>query len=254
MDDKAGGRPFAVPAYSVSAGIYDDMVGLYAFEHWEENFERLRSRYGLDTTAVADVACGTGLAAAHLARSGARVFATDLSECMLRVACAKNPGRLISYVKQDMRYLQPPWRVTLVNCATDALNHLMCEDDFGRALASFRASLLPGGAVFFDMNTAWQLREGSDTSSWEFEVEGRRMSWRSAWDEEKKTFTLTMIIRDAGGRGRDVIEVHLERAYDCGWVLEQLERAGFVDAEAMDAAGLGKPSQRTRRLLFVAFG
>lgn len=56
------------------------------------------------------------------------------------------------------------------------------------------------------------------------------------------------------GRGRDVIEVHLERAYDCGWVLEQLERAGFVDAEAMDAAGLGKPSQRTRRLLFVAFG
>lgn len=245
--------PVTVPPYSTSASLYDDMVGRYAFEHWRENFERLRSRYGLDVSIVADVACGTGLAAAHLAHMGALVFASDLSEHMLREAAKKNPGRLIRYAKQDMRYLQPPWRVNLVNCATDAMNHLLREDDFRRALVSARAALRAGGAAIFDMNSAWQLREGSDDPVWEFEVEGRRMSWTSAWDEGTMTSTLTMVFRDAGGSGEDVVEVHRERAYETGWVLEQLAHAGFSGAEAIDAAGLGKPSARTRRLLFVAF-
>jgi SAM-dependent methyltransferase len=245
-------KQLVIPSYSASAGIYDLMVGRFMFEHWRENFERLEKRYAFELSPVADVACGTGLAAVYLALRGARVYASDLSAHMLREAAERRADKRISYMKQDMRYLQTPERVALLNCATDAMNHLIDEGDLRRALSSYHMALRPGGFALFDMNTAWQLREGGDTSAWEFEVDGKDMRWLSAWDEEEMTSTLTMVFRDASGLRGDLVEVHRERAYDVVWVLEELRRAGFSGAEALDAAGLGKPSARTRRLLFVA--
>jgi len=245
-------KPVTAPAYSASSGLYDLMVGRFAFEHWRENLERLEKRYRLDLSRVADAACGTGLAAAYLSGMGSEVVASDLSPHMLMKAAECAAGGNILYMRQDMRYLQPPRPVSLVNCATDAMNHLLAEADLSRTLASFRAALSRGGFAVFDMNTAWQLREGGDTGVWEFEVEGRRMRWLSSWDEASRTSTLTMVLLDHGGSGRDVMERHLERAYDAAWVLGELRRAGFGDMEVLDAAGLGKPAERTRRLLFVA--
>ena len=245
-------QPSAVPAYSTSAGFYDHMVGRYAFEHWRENFERLEKRHGFRIEVVADAACGTGLEAGYFMHRGAMVFASDLSEHMLKESAASYVSRRISHMKQDMRYLQPPEKVTLVNCATDSMNHLLDEADISRALESFRAALIPGGHAIFDMNTAWQLRQGSDKEAWEFEVSGQNMRWLSAWDESSMTSTLSMVFLDTGDGGGDVMEVHRERAYDAGWILGELERAGFKRAEALDAAGLGKPSGQTRRLQFVA--
>jgi len=242
----------STPVYSISAAIYDRMVGRYAFEQWRENFERLERRYDLDIRGVADAACGTGLAAAYLAERGAEVYASDLSLPMLAGAVRLHRGPRVFFQRQDMRYLYPPKQVTLVNCATDAMNHLLCEADLGRALSSFRAALLPGGYAIFDMNTAWQLREGSDTVPWEFEVDGRRMRWSSAWEEEKSICTLNMVFLDVDYDGKDTVEVHRERAYETAWVLEELARVGFSSADVMDAAGLGKAGEQTRRLQFVA--
>lgn len=240
------------PVYSTSAAIYNRMVGRYAFEQWRENFERLERRYDLDIRRVADAACGTGLAAAYLAECGAEVYASDLSLPMLAEAVGLQRGPGTCFQRQDMRYLYPPKPVTLVNCATDAMNHLLCEADLRRALSSFQAALEPGGYAIFDMNTAWQLREGSDTVPWEFEVDGRRMRWSSAWEEEKSICTLNMVFLDADYGGTDIVEVHRERAYETALVLDELLRAGFGSAEVMDAAGLGKAGEKTRRLQFVA--
>jgi hypothetical protein len=173
---------------------------------------------------------------------------------MLEEAAARHASRRISYVKQDMRYLQTPEKVELVNCATDSMNHLLDEADVSRALSSFRAALLPGGYAIFDMNTAWQLRQGSDTSAWEFDVSGQHMRWMSTWDEERKISTLAMAFVDADRPGRDVVEMHRERAYDTAWVLEELRSAGFSTVEVLDAAGLCKPCAQTRRLIYAARG
>jgi SAM-dependent methyltransferase len=250
--DEGSRQQLFVPPYSTSAGIYDHMVGLFAFDHWRENFERLEKRYGFELSLVADVACGTGLAAAYLAERGAAVFATDLSLEMLKEAARARAGRRIRYVQQDMRYLQAPGHVDYINCATDAMNHLLSEAEIESALASFLAALRPGGYVVFDMNTPWQLREGSDAESWEFDVDGQHMRWLSTWDEEKMISTLTLIFAARGEDGEDMIEVHCERAYDMAWVSEALCRLGFARVEILDAAGLGRPGDRTRRLVFVA--
>jgi len=238
--------------YSVSATIYDLMVGRYAFDHWKENFERLELRYGFDIGRVADAACGTGLEAAYFAARGAEVFASDLSPHMLLQAVKANNSTRVRFQRQDMRYLYPPHAVSLLNCATDAVNHLLEESDVRRMLASFHEALLPGGYAIFDMNTAWQLREGTDTVAWEFEVSGHIMRWMNAWDEDKVVSTLTITFVDGKEYGTDLVEVHRERAYDAGWIVEELGKAGFSRVDVLDAAGLGKPSTRTRRLQFVA--
>ncbi|MBN2025794.1 MAG: class I SAM-dependent methyltransferase [Actinobacteria bacterium] len=250
MNETRGYR--RTPVYSTSAAIYDRMVGHYAFEHWRDNFERLERRYDLDISRVADAACGTGLASAYLVERGAEVYASDLSLPMLAEAARLHGRPGVCLQRQDMRYLYPPSRVTLVNCATDAMNHLLYKADLRRALSSFRAALEPGGHAIFDLNTAWQLREGSDTVPWEFEVDGRRMRWSSAWEEVSSICTLNMVFIDVDLDGSDIVEVHRERAYETAWVMEELARAGFDSAEVMDATGLGKAGEQTRRLQFVA--
>lgn len=245
-------RQSSKPPYSASAGIYDRMVGFFAFDHWKENFDRLETRYGFELSMVADAACGTGLAAAYLAERGATVYASDLSLWMLSEAAAGRGNGRIRYLQQDMRYLQTPVRVGLINCATDAMNHLLREADVESTLGSFHAALQPGGYAVFDMNTPWQLREGSDVTAWEFDVDGQHMRWLSAWDEKSMTYTLTLIFTALGEDGGDVAEVHRERAYETAWVRDVLFRSGFATVEVLDAAGLGKAGDRTRRLIYVA--
>lgn len=243
-----------VPAYRISSSLYDRLVGLCLHENWRENFERLERRYDLDLTRVADVACGTGLITEYLAERGSEVFGIDNSLGVLRVAASRLRGKKgVILLRQDICHLSLPCRVDTVICATDSLNHLLREEDVILALASFRRVLREGGRLLFDVNTAWQLREGQDDREWTFRVEGWRCRWTSEWDEDTATATLTMVLEENGepGGGR-WMEVHRERAYPTPWLVSKLQEIGFGEVEVMDAASLGKPGERTRRLQWVA--
>lgn len=240
-----------VPAYSLSARIYDRLVGAYAFEQWKENFKRLRRRYDLELERVADVACGTGMATAFLAREAGEVFGCDTSVEMLREAAALCGGG-VRLARQDMRYVSPPWRATLLNCSTDSLNHLLREEDIRRAFASFHAALAPGGRAVFDVNTIWQLREGADDKPWDLEIDGCRMRWMSTWDEDARIATVRFSMPEKAPGGGTAVEVHRERGYELEWLVGELREAGFKGIEALDAAGLGKVGSRTRRIQFMA--
>ncbi|NPV60947.1 MAG: class I SAM-dependent methyltransferase [Actinobacteria bacterium] len=250
-DEDAMGAGVTVPAYSRTADIYDLMVGRYAFDMWRENFEKLCRIYPIDASSVADIACGTGLASRYLALQGSEVVATDISARMLMVAASAPEAGRVRYMRQDMRRLALPRRVTLLICATDALNHLLLEEGFRLAMASFRAALTEGGHALFDLNTAWQLREGCDSEPWCFEMEGYTMRWVSRWDEERNIATLVMECE--GPEGEVFVEVHRERGYDTGFVIEEALRCGFRGIEAHDARGLGRPTLRSRRIQFVAW-
>jgi SAM-dependent methyltransferase len=243
----------AVAAYSITAQLYDSMVGLYAFDQLRDNFERLEKRYALDLSFCGDVACGTGLFTRYLFERGAGVIGFDLSTGMLRAAMKRLGRTGVQLLRQDMRYLSPPMPLTMIICATDALNHLLDEADIRRSLRSFFASLRPGGHAIFDLNTAWQLREQSDSVPWDFEIEGAVMRWESGWEEAEATAELRLIFPDIKDNdGVPYMETHLEKAYSPEYIMDVLEGAGFSRAEMFDAAGLGKPGEKTRRLQFVA--
>jgi len=245
--------PGLSPPYSITAALYDRMIGRYSFDQWRENFERLSKRYPFDITSCADVACGTGLVSRYLHRRGARIFAVDRSPHMLRAALSATRGLKVTLLRQDMRHLYLPRRVSLIICATDSLNYLLKAKDIRRALRSFYYNLIPGGYILFDMNTTWQLREGSDIEPWDFEVDNETTRWMSEWDERSRTATLTLMFKESRGEdGRPLCEVHKERAYPADWVGEEMVKAGFEKVAVLDAAGLGKVGERTRRIQFVA--
>src|SRR4030042_2500363 len=113
-----------------------------------------------------------------------------------------------------MRYLLPPSRLSLIICATDSLNYLLSESDVRRTLRSFYAALRTGGYALFDMKTAWQLREGSDSEPWDFEIDGVAMHWLSEWSESDQTARLGLIFPALiDENGAPQAEIHCERAY-----------------------------------------
>ncbi len=231
------------------------MVGEVLHRIWRENLERLERRYGLGLDLVADVACGTGLTTRYLAERGSRVLGVDGSEDMLKVAAARLKGyKRVTLLRQDMRHLSLPSKVRTVICAGDSLNHLLRGEDLRRALFSFAAALEAGGALLFDMNTEYQLREGRDEEEWRFSLEEWDFRLKSDWEEGTATAVLTMHLERRTGEGTEQwVEVHRERAYPPDQVVSLLREAGFGRVDVWDAAGLGKPGAKTRRLQFVVF-
>lgn len=242
------------PPYRFSSAVYDGLVGEYAHQHWKENCERLLKQYPMDLSLVADVACGTGLNAAYLAGLGSEIYAVDISPSMLREAARRLAGfRGVTVLRQDMRHLELPRRAGTLFCATDSINHLLRKEDILLAAGSFYRNLRPGGHLVCDANTAWQLREGADDVPWEFELDGWHVTWKSDWDVKSQTAVLGMCMRRGDeGFGQELRETHRERAYPAAFLEGALREAGFRAVEVRDAAGLGKPGARTRRLLFVA--
>jgi len=239
--------------YSGFAEFYDEMLGATAFECFRENFERLSNRYSMHFETAADIACGTGLAAQYLARRCGRVYAVDRSEAMLAVAASRVYGGEVIIVRQSFEELELPERVDLLTCNFDSLNYVLDESLLAETFARFRSSLVDGGFAVFDMNTARELSGWMGTEVRVHRPAGAASFWVLEWDPEARMSTVKMTnFRRRGGAFVVSAEEHVERAYDVGPLLEMISAAGFSGVEALDARGLGRVDEGTRRVQFVA--
>lgn len=241
-------------AYRELALLYDELVGLTAFECWRENFERLVNRNGVRYELAADVACGTGLAAAYLASRCRRVYAVDASGSMLEVAARRCPPEKVTLLRQSFTELALPEPVDLLTCNFDSLNYLTDEEDLSEAFARFAASLRGGGWAVFDMNTVAELSSGTGDPVMVHRLSAGYSVWESSWDPETRTNTLLMtnFVERDDGLYEISEEVHRERAYDATFIEEALRSAGFVTVEYSDAKGLSAVGPDTRRVQFLA--
>jgi ubiquinone/menaquinone biosynthesis C-methylase UbiE len=239
--------------YGALAWMYDELVGITAFECWRENFEHLVRRNEIGYETACDVACGTGLAAEYLSGRCGRVYAVDNSSEMLKVASSRCDEDKVTLIRQSFTELSLPETVDLLTCNFDSLNYLTDEDDLREALARFARALAQGGWAVFDMNTtaAFEL----DWDSAMFHRTSRGFSaWESSWDPCLRTATLRMtnFVRRPDGAFEMSEELHRERSYDPGLVLDALARGGFSAVEMFDANGLSEVSGATRRIQFAA--
>jgi len=246
--------------YEVLATLYDvagwgDFAGRMA-----DRVLALAAEHGLsEIHHIADVACGTGIAAARFARSGCRVTGVDRSPQMLaqarrRVAEAGLPG--IAFIQADMRHFALDQPADLVTCMYDSLNYLLAEADLAAAFRCAAAALRGGGLYIFDMNTLFGLAErwGSrdsiqcDTGDW-FIVS------RTRWDHETSTNMLVFhgFIR-RGELWERFAETHVERGYPVAEIRALLEQAGLTVLAIYDvhAEGAAEPGPKTGRVLVVA--
>jgi len=246
----------------VSGGIYHEYAAIYdrsgqlAFSlRMVSYLETVLARHGVQSTSLADVACGTGTFALAMAAKGWDVVGIDASEAMLAQARAKAAaqGRAVRWIQQDMRSLRLEQPVSLVTCLYDSLNYMLTSDDLLQAFRSAHRCLTPGGWYVFDMNTAYAFASMWDGDTYVHDSADLTVLLSGAYDERKQRVhaTVTWFERqgDLWAKGS---EEHVEQAYPPEQIATHLQDVGFTVEGYYDCFTLRAPDDETVRILWVA--
>jgi len=240
------------PSFGAIGPYYDILMSNVPYRSWVDYLQRLLDRFDAHPQTVLDLACGTGMVGAEIARRGCpRVFGVDLSEGMARVAAEE--GRLRVAV-QDARALGlRPETFDLVVCLYDSLNYILEPAGLSACFRGVRDCLKPGGLLIFDLNTIRALALNLFTQDNLRSPDPLVYSWRSQWDERSRLCTVRMWFRwSDGDETREFTEVHRQRGYADGEVQDLLRGAGLDILAVYDAYSFVPLHSRSTRVFYVA--
>lgn len=245
--------------------VYHDFAHLYMKGDYPRFSERMATllppilkKFGAGPRSILDVACGEGSFALAMAERGYAVTGVDNSADMLRIARerARDAGREIEFLEQDMRSLSVSALYDLATSWFDSLNYLLKMDDLKACFSGVHGALNPGGLFVFDMNTVyglgvmWQKRpcEVCQDTGELFEIH------RKAFDFETNvaTMKITGFVRTGDAWVR-IDEEHRERGYTLGEIHSALRSSGFDVAATWDnPEDMSDPRPESGRIWVVA--
>lgn len=242
-------------AYGAFAGIYDALMDDVDYDRWAEYCLRLLDREGVSPRTLCDCACGTGSLSVRFAARGIRVTGVDLSGDMLEQAQAKarSFGVQAMFVRQDMCALRLPRPVDALVCGCDGVNYLLDDDRLNAFFARAREALRPGGALAFDVSSAWKLENTLGNNFFGEDRDDVTYLWSNRYDGHAKTVTmeLTFFVRE-GGLYRRFDETHVQKAHDPEHLVDLLGKNGFVRPLVYGDFGFGAPVPRAQRIHIAA--
>lgn len=235
-----------VAAYTLLAGVYDEIVVDPCYSEWTDFLVDL---WGGEVDSVLDVCCGTGLLSAELVRQGFRVTGVDASADMLaRAAAAVGPETPL------VRAVLPDLPVTgsfdAAISTFDGLNYLT-PDDFERSLAAIGERVRPGGWLAFDLHTDAVFRLLAENPLLEGEDAGHGFSIASEVDPEARTCVTTITLVPPEG-GEPFRERHEQFVHSDAAVRAALRSAGFVDVRVVDEYSGRPATAQTLRATWLA--
>lgn len=238
--------------YAGIASNYDVALGRLRLRQTVFTLRDVIRRYGIAFRSAADIGCGTGLFAAHLARFwGIPVFAVDRSVAMLREALRNGSAPHVHLLCQDIRRLCLPRPVDLITANFDTLNHIVSPSDLMATFRRVRANLRQGGHFVFDLVTDRQPWNIGRLYERRLPARGCQVVQRIAWDPFRRLIFIALIQRWLG-RGVSTVERHVERAYATVDIVRWLREAGFFIRAVLDAATLGQAHRGSSRIVVVA--
>lgn len=241
-------------AYSGFAGVYDRLMDDFDYPAWAGFYLDMLARAGVRPKRMCDCACGTGGLTLPLARRGIQMTGVDIAQEMLELAAqkARQSGVQISFVCQDMCRLKLPRPVDAIICGCDGVNYLIGD---GRVRAFFQAAheqLSPGGALAFDISSAYKLRQVLGNGFFGEEREDVAYLWQNTLEGDILTMDMTFFIQEAGGLYRRVSEVHRQYAHEARHLCQLLRECGFEKIEIWGDRRLEAPEPREMRIHFCA--
>lgn len=243
--------------YQEFAAVYDRFMDDFDYPAWAEYYLMLLRAHGYAGGEICECGCGTGSLTIELARRGAKLLASDISEDMLRLASdkARRAGISARFVRQDMRALALPHRVDAVICACDGVNYLLSEGDVKRFFAAALAALKPGGVLAFDISSRHKLERVLGNGFFGEERDDAAYLWQNSYDPERclVNMDLTFFVREAKSElYRRFTERQTQRAHDAQEILAWLREAGFEQADVYGDRTLDLPREDELRLHFAA--
>jgi ubiquinone/menaquinone biosynthesis C-methylase UbiE len=235
-------RPSAALPYSSLATRYDRFVGHAQFHQVRRIFEHCVRRHALRFSRVADLGCGSGLFARHLAsRWGVPVYAVDRSPQMLGIAARRCRRLPCTLLLRDFRHLVLPETVDLITMFSFTLNLQESAPALSEILDSVWRNLSPGGSWIVDFLTPRQSVTPSPDKS---DVETRILS------QGPGRFCLEISVRSPRCSTRQV-ERHCARLLSPVELRNQFDRHGFGLIDALDHANLGPAQHLSPAMVFV---
>jgi len=241
--------------YEAYAAVYDQSGQLAFGLRMVPYLQELLAEHPVPGRAMVELACGTGTVAVAMAQAGWRVNGVDLSPAMLDVARAKATAAdvEIAWSQQDMRRLSVDAPVDLVTCLYDSMNYMLSSEDLLRTFCSVRAALVPGGAFYFDMNTAYAFECLWDDATYYTDGDDLCTVLSSGYDAyHQRTEVVVTCFRRVGALYEKVQERHVEQAYPPEQIATLLTDAGLRVEASYDCFHLTPPHDETMRILWVA--
>ncbi len=247
-----------VPAYTVSAIIYDHMMREVDYKAWCKYILLLMKMAGnrfqsskLRGKKLCELGCGTGNLSLLLAQAGFDVTGVDSSVNMLDVARGKKIRAGTSrplFVNHDMTSYRSSEAFEAAVCVYDSLNYLPTRSALKSFFSNVYSNLKPGGVLVFDAS----LESNSLGEAATFKQRGKYKSMvyerQSSYNSSEKIHTT--YVRVAVGSSISE-EVHREYVYTLGTLRRLFNQAGFVERFAASDFTMIEADENSERVHFV---
>ena len=238
-------------AYRYLAEVYDALMTDVDTDGWTAYIDALLMKHG--ARRVLDAACGTGRITRALVRHGYDMIASDVSEGMIRTAQreARRHGSSITFLIQDMRYIEVGNPVDAVISTCDGVNYLDREGTEMFALSAYRA-LKPGGILLFDISTRYKLKEEMDGQLYYDDGEDATCIWNCEYNESREALTMdvTLFIR-RGTLFERMSEQHIQYAHTQEALRDVMIDAGFSSIDVYNCFSFNGPKYDSKRFQFL---
>ena len=241
-------------AYEALAGVYDALTEDVGYERRADYLEKLFQKSRIPVHTVLDLACGTGGMTSVLTERGYELIGVDQSPDMLAAAQEKAAGLAgipPVFICQSMPDLDLYGTVDAAICCLDSLNYLTDIRDLRRTLERLRLFIAPGGALVFDINSAYKLKR-LDGQVFLDETEDVYCVWRTEFEKRCCSYYMDIFTRQAEGGWRRDFEFHRQRAYEVGELRGELLAAGFQRVRTFGDCRMSAPRPEEERIYFAA--
>lgn len=242
-------------SYIELANYYDIMMDDVHYEKWVEYLLTIFEQKGIKPKNILDCACGTGNITIPLSQKGFKLFGVDMSMEML--AIAENKARMsrqkINFFNQDMTKLQINESFDCILCMCDGVNYLIEDEQLQSFLSQVNYHLKENGIFIFDISSYNKLCHILGNQFYYEEKNNIYYIWDNTFDEKSNTVEMDItFFAPQGSLYKKFEENHIQKAYTIEYLMNTLEKQGFMNIQAYEALTFEKPNEQSERIFFVA--
>lgn len=241
--------------YEGFATVYDKFMDNIPYDEWHAYVTGLLKEYGVDSGLVVDLACGTGEMTYRLAESGYDMIGIDVSQEMLEIAREKCLAQVL-LLHQDMRELDLYGNANAMVCVCDGMNYICELEELEQVFQKVHMFLEKDGIFLFDFKTEFFYNEVLGNCTISENREDASFIWENEYDPETRTNRYVLTIYELADDEKDLFvrsdELHCQRTYAVGEVMQGLKKAGFLEVAVYEAMTHNPPKENSERLYFIA--
>ncbi len=243
--------------YQSFAQVYDALMDQVDYGAWARHYDQLMQLCGVKKGArCVECACGTGSITIPLRKMGYQMTGVDLSEEMIAGAMekARKEGVMIPFIRQDMCSLSLPRKTECILATCDGVNYLTAPEKVKQFFASAYAMLKNGGALIFDISSAFKLKNTLGNHTLTCDEEDFAYIWHNRFDEEKALveMELTIFRKRPDGAFDRLEECQVQRAHKQEEMVAWLQEAGFENVQVFGNLRIASPDTEDERLHICA--